>query len=162
ALVVGRLPDIPGPVAWGGLVLPMLWTGTGYGLMGVVNPVLQDRVSWPWFIVSQFVFGVTAPLLVLPSPATPIPPPAPPPPPPPSGRGPGRGGRLRGGGGWVVRHPHTGGWRLRPLLAALLAGCGLPGQPNPADRPVPADKVLDFATLYKTNCAGCHGADGKL
>jgi cytochrome c oxidase cbb3-type subunit 3/ubiquinol-cytochrome c reductase cytochrome c subunit len=27
---------------------------------------------------------------------------------------------------------------------------------------VPADQVLDFGKLYKTNCAGCHGADGKL
>jgi mono/diheme cytochrome c family protein len=27
---------------------------------------------------------------------------------------------------------------------------------------VPADQVANFDTLYKTNCAGCHGADGKL
>jgi len=27
---------------------------------------------------------------------------------------------------------------------------------------VPADRVLDFGKLYQTNCAGCHGADGKL
>jgi mono/diheme cytochrome c family protein len=27
---------------------------------------------------------------------------------------------------------------------------------------VPADQVVDFAALYKQNCAGCHGADGKL
>jgi mono/diheme cytochrome c family protein len=27
---------------------------------------------------------------------------------------------------------------------------------------VPADQVKDFGTLYATNCAGCHGADGKL
>jgi mono/diheme cytochrome c family protein len=43
-----------------------------------------------------------------------------------------------------------------------LAGCDFPGRPKPADRPVPADKVLDFAVLYRENCAGCHGADGKL
>jgi cytochrome c oxidase cbb3-type subunit 3 len=38
----------------------------------------------------------------------------------------------------------------------------LPGKPNPADRPVPSDQVTDFGTLYKTHCAGCHGADGRL
>jgi mono/diheme cytochrome c family protein len=41
-------------------------------------------------------------------------------------------------------------------------GCDLPGRPNPADRPVPADQVLSFSKLYGQNCAGCHGADGKL
>jgi mono/diheme cytochrome c family protein len=49
-----------------------------------------------------------------------------------------------------------------PFLAALAAGCDLPGRPKPADRPVPADQVMDFDTLYATRCAGCHGADGKL
>jgi mono/diheme cytochrome c family protein len=48
-----------------------------------------------------------------------------------------------------------------PLLAVLGAGCELPGKPKPADRPVPADEVVDFDALYSTNCAGCHGADGK-
>jgi mono/diheme cytochrome c family protein len=43
-----------------------------------------------------------------------------------------------------------------------LTGCDLPGRPNPADRPVPAEEVKDFGTLYATSCAGCHGADGKL
>jgi mono/diheme cytochrome c family protein len=49
-----------------------------------------------------------------------------------------------------------------PLLAALATGCELPGKPKEDDRPVPADKVKDFNTLYSTHCAGCHGADGKL
>jgi uncharacterized membrane protein YagU involved in acid resistance len=79
ALLSPRLPTIPSQVAWGGLVLPMLWTGASYGLMGVVNPLLQDRVAWPWFIVSQFVFGVAAALVVLRSEKIPI---------PPAGRGP--------------------------------------------------------------------------
>lgn len=47
---------------------------------------------------------------------------------------------------------------------ALLAGCDLhlPGKPDPANRPVPADQVTDFAALYGMYCAGCHGADGRL
>jgi cytochrome c oxidase cbb3-type subunit 3/ubiquinol-cytochrome c reductase cytochrome c subunit len=48
------------------------------------------------------------------------------------------------------------------LLVALAAGCDLPGKPNEADRPKPANQVTDFGTLYATRCAGCHGAEGKL
>jgi len=60
-----RLPRIPGPLAWGGLVLPLVWTGMSYGLMGIVNPLLQARVDWPGFVVSQFLFGVVAAIVVL-------------------------------------------------------------------------------------------------
>jgi hypothetical protein len=55
---------IPKSLAWGGIVLPLLWTGISYGLMGVANPLLQARVNWPWFIVSQFVFGAVAAFVV--------------------------------------------------------------------------------------------------
>ena len=48
------------------------------------------------------------------------------------------------------------------ICACCVAGCDLPGKPNPADRPVPPDQVTNFDTLYRQNCAGCHGADGKL
>jgi mono/diheme cytochrome c family protein len=48
------------------------------------------------------------------------------------------------------------------LVAALVAGCDLPGRPRPEDRPVPPDRVLKFTQLFKRNCAGCHGADGKV
>ena len=50
------------------------------------------------------------------------------------------------------------------LLAGLLGltGCNLPGKPTTAEIvPRPTD-VLDPVVLYKQNCAGCHGADGKL
>jgi hypothetical protein len=90
ALVIPRLPAIPGPVAWGGLVLPLLWTGSSYGLMGVVNPVLQERVDWFWFVVSQFVFGVAAAWVVLRSETVHI---------PPAGRGPDRAADFVAGGG---------------------------------------------------------------
>jgi mono/diheme cytochrome c family protein len=51
---------------------------------------------------------------------------------------------------------------LSSLLLLLGAGCNPPGRPSPADRPVPADQVKDFGTLYAKHCSGCHGADGKL
>jgi cytochrome c oxidase cbb3-type subunit 3 len=53
-------------------------------------------------------------------------------------------------------------WHLLPLLAALAAGCDLPGRPKRADRPVPENQVVNFDALYATHCVGCHGVDGKL
>jgi hypothetical protein len=85
ALVLPRLPSIPGPMAWGGLLLPLLWTAMSYGLMGVVNPVLQERVDWPWFVVSQFVFGIVASIVVVRSEQVYI---------PPAGKGPDRRGEF--------------------------------------------------------------------
>jgi hypothetical protein len=60
-----RLPPIPAPMAWGGLLMPLIWTGVSYSLMGVVNPILEKSVDWRWFIVSQFVFGVAAATVVV-------------------------------------------------------------------------------------------------
>ena len=48
------------------------------------------------------------------------------------------------------------------LLVALSAGCSRTSPSRHDDRPIPADRVLDFATLYAQNCAGCHGADGQF
>jgi len=47
-------------------------------------------------------------------------------------------------------------------LTLVLAGCDWPGKPNPADRPKTPEDVLEFAALYERNCAGCHGAGGKV
>jgi cytochrome c oxidase cbb3-type subunit III len=52
-----------------------------------------------------------------------------------------------------------------PLLLALIlaAGCDqLPGKPTPEDRWKPATEITNFSQLYALNCAGCHGADGRL
>jgi cytochrome c oxidase cbb3-type subunit 3 len=53
-------------------------------------------------------------------------------------------------------------WLLVWLSLLPAAGCDFPGKPNPADRPVPPEKVLVFSTLFKQNCAGCHGAKGEF
>jgi hypothetical protein len=64
ALTAPRLPEISRPIAWGALLMPVLWTAYSYGLMDVVNPVLAAQVDWPWFVASQFVFGVAASIVV--------------------------------------------------------------------------------------------------
>ncbi len=48
------------------------------------------------------------------------------------------------------------------LLVAIAAGCARTSPQRGGRRPVPADRVLDFASLYARNCAGCHGADGQF
>lgn len=49
------------------------------------------------------------------------------------------------------------------LMLILAMGCDrLPGKPNPEERWKPATEVTDFSRLYAGNCAGCHGADGRL
>jgi cytochrome c oxidase cbb3-type subunit 3 len=49
-------------------------------------------------------------------------------------------------------------------VATLTAlGCDrLPGRPNPDQRPILPTQVRAFSELYDQNCAGCHGADGRL
>ncbi len=64
-LLLPRLGRIPGPFAWGAMLMPLLWTAASYSMMGIVNPALQQRVDWPWFVVSQFVFGIAAAIVVV-------------------------------------------------------------------------------------------------
>jgi cytochrome c oxidase cbb3-type subunit 3 len=56
--------------------------------------------------------------------------------------------------------------RLSAATVAVLiglAGCdSLPGRPNAANREVLPSQVMAFDVLYKQNCAGCHGTDGRL
>jgi mono/diheme cytochrome c family protein len=49
------------------------------------------------------------------------------------------------------------------LVFILVTGCDrLPGKPSPESRWKAATEVTDFSQLYALNCAGCHGADGRL
>jgi hypothetical protein len=55
------LPMIPRrPMLLGGLVGPILWTGLLYSTLDVVNPVMNQRIHWGWFALSQVGFGLTA------------------------------------------------------------------------------------------------------
>jgi hypothetical protein len=49
---------------WGGFVAPLLWTGLIWAVLGVVNPALNARIDWLWFIASQIAFGLAAGFVV--------------------------------------------------------------------------------------------------
>lgn len=47
-------------------------------------------------------------------------------------------------------------------LAFTTAGCGtIPGRPGPGPEVMRPEEELHFETLYKDNCAACHGANGR-
>jgi hypothetical protein len=55
------LPMFPRrPIFLGGIVAPILWTGLLHSILGLINPLLDSRIDWPWFIASQFAFGIVA------------------------------------------------------------------------------------------------------
>ncbi len=55
------LPTLPRyPILWAGFVAPLLWTALVWSTLGLVNPVLNQRIEWRWFIASQIAFGLVA------------------------------------------------------------------------------------------------------
>src|ERR1700726_951210 len=59
------LPMFPArPILLGGLIAPIIWTGLLRSILGLIDPLLNQLISWPWFIASQFAFGVVAGLVV--------------------------------------------------------------------------------------------------
>jgi hypothetical protein len=59
------LPMLPRRhMLWGGFVAPLLWTGLIWAMLGVVNPALNARIDWLWFIASQMAFGLATGFVV--------------------------------------------------------------------------------------------------
>jgi hypothetical protein len=60
------LPMFPRrPILLGGVIAPLMWTGLLYSTLGLINPLLNERIDWRWFIASQFAFGIAAGLVVV-------------------------------------------------------------------------------------------------
>ena len=60
------LPMFPRrPILLGGVIAPILWTGLLRSILGLINPLLDARIDWTWFIASQFAFGIVAGLVVV-------------------------------------------------------------------------------------------------
>jgi hypothetical protein len=59
------LPMLPHrPIVWGGFIAPIVWTGLLHSVLGIVNPVLNQRIDWLWFVISQMGFGIVAGVVV--------------------------------------------------------------------------------------------------
>src|SRR6266550_1463496 len=47
-----------------GFIAPLMWSGLLYSALGIINPVLNQRISWLWFVLSQVGFGIVAGIVV--------------------------------------------------------------------------------------------------
>ena len=52
------------PILLGGVIAPVFWSGLLHGVLNIVNPLLQRRIDWVWFVLSQIAFGVVAGFVV--------------------------------------------------------------------------------------------------
>jgi hypothetical protein len=43
---------------WAGILMPLFWSGLVATTLDVLNPLLNSRISWPWFIACQLAFGL--------------------------------------------------------------------------------------------------------
>ena len=60
-LYSAMLPMFPKwPILTCGLIAPFLWTGLAYSILGIVSPILDQRIDWLWFAISQCAFGLVA------------------------------------------------------------------------------------------------------
>jgi hypothetical protein len=70
SLIVGllygaMLPMFPRrPILLGGFVAPLWWSGLLHSILDIVNPVLNQRIDWFWFVLSQLGFGIVAGIVV--------------------------------------------------------------------------------------------------
>ncbi len=64
-VLMPMLPRVPSPVAWGALLMPIFWTAMSFAALGVFNPAVRALIDWPWFVVSQFIFGIVAALVFM-------------------------------------------------------------------------------------------------
>jgi len=60
------LPMFPRrPILLGGFLAPLMWSGLLYTSLGIINPLLNQRIDWTWFVASQIGFGIVAGLVVV-------------------------------------------------------------------------------------------------
>jgi hypothetical protein len=52
------------PILTAGFIAPFLWTGILHSALGIISPILNDRIDWLWFVISQIAFGLVAGFVV--------------------------------------------------------------------------------------------------
>lgn len=59
------LPMFPKyPIVTAGIMVPLLFTGILHSAIGVVSPILNQRIDWFWFVASQVAFGLVCGFVV--------------------------------------------------------------------------------------------------
>ena len=43
---------------WAGILMPLFWSGFVATALNIVNPAMNERISWPWFVACQLGFGL--------------------------------------------------------------------------------------------------------
>jgi len=60
------LPMLPRrPILLGGVFAPLVWTGLLHSVLDIIDPILNQRIDWLWFLASQVAFGIVAGLVVV-------------------------------------------------------------------------------------------------
>jgi hypothetical protein len=60
------LPMFPRrPLLLGSVVAPILWSVLLHTCLDIINPLLNQRIDWKWFVASQVGYGVVAGLVVM-------------------------------------------------------------------------------------------------
>jgi hypothetical protein len=59
-LYAAILPMMPSRFTafWGSFLAPVLWTALVASTLRLINPTLNQRIAWGWFIASQVAFGL--------------------------------------------------------------------------------------------------------
>jgi hypothetical protein len=65
-LYAAILPMMPSRFTafWGSFLAPVLWTALVASTLRLVNPALNARIAWGWFIASQIAFGLITGFIV--------------------------------------------------------------------------------------------------
>jgi hypothetical protein len=59
------LPIFPRlPILTAGILVPLFFTAIVYSALGVVSPILNQRIDWFWFVASQVAFGLVCGFVV--------------------------------------------------------------------------------------------------
>jgi hypothetical protein len=59
------LPMFPWkPILTAGFIAPFMWTGILYSALGIISPILNERIDWLWFVISQIAFGLVCGFVV--------------------------------------------------------------------------------------------------
>ncbi len=49
---------------WAGILMPLIWSGLVATSLNFINPALNSRISWPWFVVCQLGFSLVGGYLI--------------------------------------------------------------------------------------------------